>query len=232
MQRSSRRATLRVEAVEERCLPSGVTPILTSHTYDTVVAAVERVASNLVRTHDTARAMARLNTLSAQIPFQSQQLAAAWTTDLASYDPAVRGSGLATEKLLLANLKQDVAAGVAAGAIRVTGRHAPVFSQPGPRAPQASVDSVQVANNTSLTLSVTVTLNNTGRSISMQIPSNQAPALFDFGTQTGNFMSITVSNANGSSPSPFTTGLNMPVGGYNGTLFSVSVFGGVFSVSG
>src|SRR4051794_39624253 len=109
MRKSSTRATLRVEALEARWLPSGVTPVLTSHAYDTVVADVEHVVSNLVRTHDTARATDRLRTLSARIPFGSRQLAAAWMGDLASYNPAVPGSGQATEKLLLADLNRDVA---------------------------------------------------------------------------------------------------------------------------
>lgn len=230
MRRSSGRATLQVEAVEGRLLLSGVTPVLTSRRYDTVVAVVEQVVSNLVRTDDTARATARLRTLSARIPFGSRQLAAAWMSDLASYDPAVPGSGPATQTLLLADLDRDIAAGVAAGAIRVTGRHAPAFSRPGVGAPQSSLDSVRIANNTSLTLVVTVTLNNTGRSIPKTIPSNQAPVLFDFGTATGNFMTINVRNANGGSPPPYTTGLNRPISGYNGALFTVSVFAGYFSV--
>jgi hypothetical protein len=230
MRRPSRRATLEVEAIERRSLLSGVTSVLTSRTYDTVVAAVERVVSNLKRTHNTARAMAQLSALSERIPFESQQLAAAWASDLASYDPAVRGSGRATEKSLMADLSEDVAAGVAAHALQVTGRHARMFSGAGPGAPASSLDSVRVANHTSLTLAVTVTLNNTGRSIPKTIPGNGASALFDFGTATGNFMSINIRNANGASPPPYTNGLNRPIGGYRGTLFSVSIFAGRFSL--
>jgi hypothetical protein len=212
-------------------LPSGVTPVLTSHTYETVVAVVENVMSNLVRTHDTAQAVDRLSTLAARIPFGSQQLAPIWVSDVASYNPAVPGSGRATEKLLLADLYRDVAADVAAGEIRVTGSLAHFFPPPGLGAPQSSLDSVRIANKTSLNLSVTVVLNNTGRSIPMTIPKNGTPALFDFGSSTGNFMRITVRNANGVSPQPYTTGLNRPIGGYNGALFSVSVFNGFFTVS-
>jgi hypothetical protein len=216
--------------MERRWLPSGVTPVLTTHTYDTVVADVGHVVSNLVRTHDTARAMDRLSTLSARVPFGSRQLAAAWTSDLASYDPIVPGSGQATKQRLLADLNRDVAAGVAAGAIRVTGRLAPVFSRPGLGAPQSSLDSVRIDNKTGFGISATVVLNNTGRSIPMTIAPSGV-ALYDFGTATGNFMSISIRRTTGTSPPPYSTGLNRPIGGYNGTLFSVSVFAGLFSVS-
>ena len=226
MRRSISRTMLRVEAVEPRWLPSCTIPVLTSHTYDTVVADVEQVVAKLVRTHDAARAANGLRNVSAKIPFGRRQLAPAWMSDLALYSSAVPGSGLATEQLLLATLKRDVASAVAAGELRVTGRHAAALS----RAPLASLDSVRVANNTTLTLAVTVSLNNTGRSIPMTIPRNAVPALFDFGTATGNFMTISVRNANGANPPPFSTGLNRPISGYNGTLFSVSILGGYFSV--
>jgi|GEM_PF-5158902 len=225
------RAMLQVEAMEERWLPSGVTPVLTSQMYDTVVAGVTQVVASLVRTQDAARAADRLRSLSTRIPFESSQLASTWMSDLESYNPAVPGSGRATAKRLLADLKQDVSAGVAAGAIRVIGRHTAAFPRPRLGAPLASLDSVRVANNTSLTLVVTVTLNNTGRSIPKTIPSNGPPVLFDFGTATGNFMNINIRNANGTSPPPYTTGLNRPISGYNGTLFGVSVFAGYFSVN-
>lgn len=230
MRRAITRTSLQVEAVEARWLPSGITPVLTSRMYDTIAADVTQVVARLVRTHDAARAVDSLRNLSARIPFGSSQLASAWMSDLASYEPAMPGSGRATAKLLLADLKRDVAAGVAAGAIRVIGRHAAAFPRPGLGAPLSSLDSVRVANNTSLTLAVTVTLNNTGRSIPKTIPSNGAPALFDFGTATGNFMTINIRNANGASPPPATTGLNRPISGYNGALFRVSVFAGFFSV--
>jgi hypothetical protein len=205
---------------------------LTSHTLESVVAGVGRVVSRLIRTHDLARTAASLESLAARIPFGRRQLAAAWVSDLALFNPAVPGSGRTTERVLLATLKRDAAFGVAEGEFRVTGKDAALFSATGPRAPQVSLASVRVANNTNLTLAVTVSLNNTGRSIPMTIPTNSAPALFDFGTATNNFMTIFVRNANGTSPPPFSTGLNKPIGGYNGTLFTVSVLGGFFSVSG
>jgi hypothetical protein len=230
MRRSISRASLNVEEVEARRLLSGVTPVLTSPTYDTVVADVRRVMANLERTHDAPRAADRLRSLSAAIPLGHRQLAPVWSRDLASYNPAVTGSGRATEQRLLADLEQDVAAGVAAGAFRVTGKDAAAFPRFGSGAPLSSLDSVRVANKTTLTLAVTVTLNNTGRSIPMTIQGNGAVALFNFGTATGNFMTIQIRNANGASPPPYTTGLNRPISGYNGALFSVSLFAGRFSV--
>jgi hypothetical protein len=222
---------LQVEAVEARRLPSSATPVLTSHTLDTVVASVEQVVARLVRTHDAARAANRLTSLAASIPFGRRQLAPAWVSALVVYNPAVPGSGRPMVRLLLADLKQDLAFGIASGELRVTGKDAAILTRAGLGAPLVSLDSVRVANNTSLTLGVTVTLNNTGRSIPMTI-SSSAVALFDFGTATGNFMAISVRNANGTSPPPFSTGLNKPFMGYNGALFTVSVFGGFFSVSG
>jgi hypothetical protein len=207
-------------------------PALTSHTYDSIAADVRHVVARLVRTQDTSRAATALEVLAARIPFGRRQLAAAWISDLELYNPAVPGSARTTQRVLLATLKRDVAFGVAEGEFRVTGKDAAMFSASGLRAPQPSLDSVRVANNTNLTLAVTVSLNNTSRSIPMMIRSGAAPALFDFGTDTNFFMTIFVRNANGNSPPPFQTGLNKPVGGYNGALFTVSVLGGFFSVSG
>jgi hypothetical protein len=221
---------LQVEAVEPRWLPSGTIPVLTLHSYDIVVADIEQVVAKLVTTHDAARAANGLRNVSAKIPFGRRQLAPAWMSDLALYSPAVPGSGRATENVLHGTLKRDVAFGLAEGELRVTGIDAAVLSRSGLRAPLVSLDSVRVANKTTLTLAITVTLNNTGRFIPMTIPSNAVPALFDFGTATGNLMTISVRNANGATPPPFTTGLNQPNSGYYGTLFSVSVLGGFFSV--
>ncbi|SIO35613.1 hypothetical protein SAMN05444166_4050 [Singulisphaera sp. GP187] len=230
MRKPSARTTLQVEAVESRQLLSGLTPVLTSRTYETVAADVATVVARLAKTHNTAQAENSLTRLSTRIPFGRTELASAWISDLASFNSAVPGSGRATVRLLLADLNRDVAAGVATGAIRVTGKHAAAFPGPGVVAPQSSLDSVRVANNTSLTLTVTVNLNNTGQSIVKTIPKNTAPVLFDFGAATGNFMTINIRNANGTSPPPYTTGLNRPISGYRGALFSVSVFAGYFSV--
>lgn len=242
MRRPSSRTKLQVEAVEARWLPSGVPLVLTSRMYDAVAADVMNVVANLAKTQNAVRAEESLTRISTRIPFESTQLASTWVNNLASFNRAVPGSRQATTKLLLADLKRDVAAGVAAGTIRVIGRHAPTFPRPGQGgggggggggtpAPQSSLDSVRVANNTNLTLTVTVTLSNTRRFITKTIPRSTTPALFDFGSTTGNFMTITIKNANGASPPAYTTNLNRPISGYNGALFGVSVFGGYFSVS-
>jgi hypothetical protein len=232
MRKSIAQTTLKVEQVEARCLPSAVLPVLTSHTFETVTAGVEHVVAGLVRTQDTSRAVSRLESLAARIPYGRRQLAAEWVSDVALFDPTIPGSARTTEQVLLKTLRHDVAYGVAEGEFRVTGKDAASLSSPGLKAPQVSQDSVRVANNTNLTLAVTVSLNNTGRSIPMTIRSGAPPALFDFGTATNNFMTISVRNANGSSPPPFNTGLNKPITGYNGTLFTVSILGGFFTVSG
>jgi hypothetical protein len=185
--------------------------------------------ARLERTQDPSRAATSLESLAARIPFGRRQLAPEWVSDLALFSPGVSGSGLTTEKALLTTLRHDVALGVAKGEFRVTGKDAAALSSP--RLPQVSLDSVRVGNNTNLTLSVTVSLNNTGRSIPMTIRAGAPPALFDFGTATNNSMSISVRNANGGSPPPFNTRLDMPVGGYNGKLFTVSILGGFFTVN-
>ena len=230
MRKSVFRTTLRVEAVQARWLPSGVTPVLTSQRYDTVAADVVHVVARLVRTHDAARAAGSLTRLSTRIPFGSVQLASAWMSDLASYNLAVPGSGRAYGE---APPGRPEAGRRRRGRCRRAPRDREArrrLPRPGLGAPQSSLDSVRVANNTSLTLTVTVTLNNTGRSIPRTIPSGGAPALFDFGTASGNFMMINIRNANGASPPPYTTGLNRPISGYNGAMFRVSVFAGYFSV--
>jgi hypothetical protein len=232
MGRSVVRTTLEVEQVEARRLLSSVLPVLTSHTFDSVTAGLVRVVSQLVRTDDSARAASSLESLAARIPFGRRQLAAAWVSDLALFDPSVPGSGRTTAQALLRTLRHDVAYGIAEGEFRVTGKDAAAVSSPGLKAPQVSLDSVRIANSSNLTLAITVSLNNTGRSIPMTIPSGAPPALFDFGTATNNLMTINVRNANGSNPPPFQTRLNQRVGGYNGALFTVSILGGFFTVSG
>jgi hypothetical protein len=232
MGRSTTARRLQIEPVEARRLPSAVIPVLTSHTVDFITAGVEHVAARLVRTHDTRGAASSLESLAARIPFGRRQLAAAWVSDLALFDPSVPGSGRTTAQVLLRTLRHDVAYGIAEGEFRVTGKDATALSSPGLKAPQVSLDSVRIANSTNLTLAITVSLNNTGRSIPMTIPSGAPPALFDFGTATNNLMTINVRNANGTNPQPFQTRLDQRIGGYNGALFTVSTLGGFFTVSG
>ena len=178
MRRSSGRATLRVEAMEKRWLPSGVTPVLTVPRYDTVVAEVGRdVESGEDGRHRPGGRP--IETLATRIPFESGCFAAAWVSDLATFDPNVHGSGQATKALVLADLNRDIAAGVAAGAIRETKGLARTLGTA-----QSTLDSVRITNTTGFSISATVVLSNTGRSIPMTI-ANGATATFNFGSATG-----------------------------------------------
>ena len=103
--------------------------------------------------------------------------------------------------------------------------------------PAPSLDSVSIHNTTGLALLVTVRL---------QVPQVQKPwitqtipaqgtttVLFNFGITTDAFMTMDVRRADGGqSPPPLTNlSLDQPMGGYNGTLFTISVFGSYFNVS-
>src|SRR5262249_49088040 len=150
------RAVLRVEAVEPRRLPSGLPPALPAHTFQSVVAAVERVAADLARTHNVARAAVSLARISREIPFGFRQLDPAWEADLAKYTPAVRGSAPPARATRHTHLTRDVGPGAPAGESRLTG--------PGARAlasalgVQASRDSVTIANTTGFSITVSAVL--------------------------------------------------------------------------
>ena len=224
------RVRLDVEEAEPRQLLSGLTPVLTTAGYDAVAEGVARAVEGLAATHDTALAAGRLAALSSRIPFGASQLAPGWGVALATYQAGVPGSGLATERLLLADLKRDVAAGVVGGELRVVGPASAAFPRSTLAAPRASLDSVKIQNSTGFTITATVKLSNTTRSITQTI-ANNGTLPFDFQSSTGNYMTITVKNANGQSPPPYTTNLNRPYSGYNGKSFTVTVFSGYFAVS-
>jgi hypothetical protein len=111
-------------------------------------------------------------------------------------------------------------------------------STPTPPVPTSSLDSVRIQNATGLAIVVTVQLDvstthqpQIRETIPAQASSN---ALFDFGTATNAFMTMDVSSANGGSqsPTPFNdVMLSQPLGGYNGTLFTISLFGPYFNVT-
>jgi hypothetical protein len=100
-----------------------------------------------------------------------------------------------------------------------------------------SLDSVRIENTTGLALVVTVQL---------EVPQNQQPSItetipaegnsivsYDFGSATGDFMMMDVSRADrGQSPPPW-NGINLsqPLSGYNGIVFTISLFGPYFSVN-
>ena len=108
---------------------------------------------------------------------------------------------------------------------------------PDPPVPTSSLDSVRIQNATGLAIVVTVQLD---VSVTFQpqirgtIPAQaSSSALFDFGTATNAFMTMDVSSANGGpqSPTPFNdVMLSQPLGGYNGTQFTISLLGPYFNV--
>jgi hypothetical protein len=103
--------------------------------------------------------------------------------------------------------------------------------------PAPSLDSVQIQNQTGLALKVTVFLDDSQNPlpfITETISSQGDPTeLFNFGTSTGAFMTMNISRADGlQSPAPFDNiQLSQPLGGYAGTLFSISLLGPYFNVN-
>jgi hypothetical protein len=118
----------------------------------------------------------------------------------------------------------------------------PVSPGPGttttPNPPAApSLDSVQIQNTTGLALNVTVILETPQfpqPSITETISAQpNSTATFDFGTATGDFMMMNVSRAGGGDTPPPWDNINLsqPMNGYNGIVFTVSLFGSYFSVN-
>jgi hypothetical protein len=111
-------------------------------------------------------------------------------------------------------------------------------STPAPPVPTSSLDSVRIQNATGLAIVVTVQLDVSTThqpQIRETIPAQASSiALFNFGTATNAFMTMDVSSANGGSqsPTPFNNvNLSQPLSGYNGTLFTISLFGPYFNVT-
>jgi hypothetical protein len=111
-------------------------------------------------------------------------------------------------------------------------------STPTPPVPTSSLDSVRIQNATGLAIVVTVQLDVSTThqpQIRETIPAQASSiALFNFGTATNAFMTMDVSSANGGSqsPTPFNNvNLSQPLSGYNGTLFTISLFGPYFNVT-
>jgi hypothetical protein len=230
MRKASRRTVPRLEAMETRSMLSTVTPVLTMHTLRLVTAEVERAVVSLSRTHNMNLASARLARFGSQIPEGIRELVPVWEHDLAGYNPRIPRSGRALERQLLADLKHDVAAGVAAGEFRLAGTGAGAYLASAVM-PQASRDSVTIVNNTGFSITVSAALNNTIRTLPARTIANGSSSLFDFGSSTNNFISIHISRTGSNQPPPTTVILSRPISGYNGKSFAVSVFGGVFSVT-
>jgi hypothetical protein len=227
------RVPLSVEAVECRKAPTSLVPVLTTGVLNAVAADVHRVMGALARDHNVARAGARLDALASRVPFGQRDLAPLWRADLASVNPGVPGSGLAAQARMVRDLYQDVVQEVQAGAFRVVGRGSQVFNAHAPGVGAQSVASVNLANRTGFSITVTAFLNsgNPRPSITRTIPNNTT-ALFDFGTGNNAYISLNVMRTNNpQSPPPLVNyTLTRPVSGYNGATFTVSVFAGYFSI--
>jgi hypothetical protein len=228
MRKSVGRVTSRVETLEARELLSRL-PVLTMDEYRDAVAEIREVMGTLAETGDLGEARADLAEVAAEIPSGRRQLLPRWQGELRTYDRRVAGSGLALQRRLLQDLDQAIRDGVAAGLFEVAGPGATAFRSPGPA---ASVASVTVVNNTGLNLTVAASLNGTSQSITRLIGIRGA-ALFDFGSNSPNFITVAVRRSDGlQPPPPATRTLDRPVGGYNGKSFTVAVFADRFSFSG
>jgi hypothetical protein len=244
MRRTKKRVSPSVDLVEPRVLLSAAAPLLTQHALNGVVRDVKAIMSALARTEDTVRASARLTELSSRIPSGRQGLAPVWLKDLEVYSPHSARSVSRTENRILHDLYRydRVVGGGGNQPVPGSGSTPPPTTRPSPGGtnspvPAPSLDSVSIHNTTGLALLVTVRL---------QVPQVQKPwitqtipaqgtttVLFNFGTTTDAFMTMDVRRADGGqSPPPLTNlSLDQPMGGYNGTLFTISVFGSYFNVS-
>jgi hypothetical protein len=245
MRRSRKSVSPGVEMVESRVLLSAAAPLLTQRALNGIVHDVRGIMSTLARTKDTAQASAHLTRLSSRIPFGPEELAPIWQNDLELYNPHKAASVTTTENLILGDLYQYVQGGEGGGGKPpVTGSGSTTSPAPSQGtggttnpAPQPSLDSVSIDNTTGLTLVVTVHL---------EVPQVQKPwitetipaqgnttVLFNFGTATDAFMTMDVSQPDGSQTPPPWTGLSLdqPMSGYNGTLFTISAFGSYFNVT-
>ena len=230
MRKTTTRTAPRLETMETRSMMSGVTPVLPMGTLKSVAAAVDTTVLHLTRTHQLNSGSAQITTLASEIPDGLQNLAPAWQRDLASYNPQAPGSWRTFRQRVLADLNHEVAAGVAAGEFRLVGPGAAAYLCSG-GLPQASVDSVTIFNSTGFGITVSASLNGTGRTIPPRTIANSTSSLFNFGSSTNSFIAINVSRTGGNQPPPANFTLNRPISGYHGKQFTVSVFGGVFSVT-
>jgi hypothetical protein len=231
-----------VDVMEPRTLLSTGAPLLSVRALHGVVHEVRSIMGTLKRSGDTGRAGAALTSLSSRIPMGPERLAPTWLNDLGLYRPHSPASGIRTQARIIGDLYRYVRGGTG-GAPPVAG---PVASNPpvlnpgtggGVPIPTQSLDSVKIQNTTGLNLFVTVYLRVPQVQqpwITEMIPAAGDPvASFDFGTATGSFMTMNVSMANGSlTPPPLSNlSLDQPMGGYGGTLYTISLLGPYFDVT-
>jgi hypothetical protein len=246
MRRTNMGISPSVDAIESRILLSSA-PLLARHALTGVVRDVKAIISTLARTENIDQASARLTTLTSRIPSGPQALAPSWQSDLGLYHPGSAKSLMAAERRILGDLYRYVQGGNAAGNPPATGSSTATSTAPGhaggggtttnPPVSAPSLDSVKIENTTGLALLVTIHLDvpqTPQPSITETIPAQGSSIVpFDFGTATDAFITMDVRRADGGlSPAPWTDiSLSQPIGGYNGTLFSISLVGPYFNVS-
>ena len=234
--------------MDARVLPSAAAPLLTQHALHGVVREVRATMNTLARTGDAAGASGKLNALASSIPSGSEGLAPMWRNDLGLYRPNRPGSVAVAETRILGDLRRFVRGGRQGGGGAPVASPAPTPPEP-PQgtsptttntpapSPSPSVDNVTIRNTTGLALVVTVHLQVPQVQkpwITETIPAQGTTALpFDFRTATRAFMTMDIARADGGqSPSPFDhLSLDQPIGGYDGEVFTISVFGSNFNVT-
>jgi hypothetical protein len=250
-----------VDVMEPRLLLSTAAPLLSKHALTGVVREIRAIVSTLAKTGDTVQASAQLTALSSQIPSGSTALALSWQSDIGLYRPHSARSIITTQTRIVGDLYRYNRGVVDGGNQPVSGSGSTTSTTPNQGTgdttapvptptpsqgatgtstpvPTPSLDSVRIQNTTGLALQVTVQLQvsqNHQPSITETIPAQGSSiASFDFGTATNVFMTMDVSRADGGgqSPPPWTNiNLSQPLSGYNGVLFTISLFGSYFSVN-
>jgi hypothetical protein len=242
--RRPKRCVPQWDAMEPRALPSAATPLLSMHALHGIVHDIKAIVRTLSETDAVGRASVQLARLASRIPGGREQLASVWRNDVGLYNPHTTGSSGPVQRRLLDDLYHFLQVGPSGGpGVTTPGSTTPSTPNPGPSgqpslpAPAPSLDSVTIQNTTGLDLLVTVHLKVPQVQqpwITLTIPAQGSPVVpFDFGTATNAFMTIDVRRADGGqSPPPFAHfSLPQPSTGYNGTLFTISLFGPYFNVS-
>jgi hypothetical protein len=258
MRRTKPRLLPSMDVMEPRSLLSTGGSLASARVLTRVDHLVKSIVTSLAKTHNTVRANANLASLASQIAPSSPSLAVSWQSDVALYRPGSPKSMITTQERIIDDLRRflrnDAPAGIGIGTEIGTGTGLTTSSTPTPgtegtpnpsqgdsgtSAPVAapSLDSVRIQNQTGLALTVNVFLDDSQNPqpfISETISAQGDPTeLFNFGTSTGAFMTMDISRADGlQSPAPFDNiQLSQPVGGYGGTLFTISLLGPYFNVN-
>lgn len=225
-----------LDAIEPRVLPSVAAPLISTHALRADVREVRTVMASLAQTGNLGRAENRLVAIAATIPGGAEVLVPEWRTDLSVYHDGRATTAAVAENRIIGDLESLVEAGGAATSPPGSWISPPANSGASATPVSPSEDSVTIQNETGLALAVTVRLD---------VPQVQQPyftetipaqsgsaALFNFGTATDAFMTITITNADGvPSPPYLTVGLDQPIGGYNDAAFTISMVGPYFNIS-